>query len=58
MARRDHPGVAPTRIGPELGVALQQHHVVAVLHQLVGGGDTDHPAPHDQHPHPVPLGFP
>ena len=51
MARRDHAGVAPARLGRDLGVALEDDDLVAVPLQLIGGGDADHAAAEHHYAH-------
>ncbi len=51
VAGRDHAGVAPAGLEPRRLAALEDHHLVAVLGELVGGGHADHPGPHDNDLH-------
>ena len=55
MARGDHPGIAPARLTRHGVLPFQEHDLVPVLEQLIGGGDADHPASHDQDPHGGPF---
>src|ERR1700722_8594131 len=51
MARRDHAGVAPAGPGRDLAVALDDHDLVAVALQLIGGGDADAAAAEHDYAH-------
>ena len=51
MAWRDHAGVAPARAGGDLGIAFEQHDLVAVPLQLIGGRDADHAAAEHHYAH-------
>ena len=51
MAGRDHACVAEARAGGDLGVAFEQHDLVAVPLQLIGGRDADHAAAEHHYAH-------
>ena len=51
MTRRDHAGVAPARLGRDLAVALEDDDLMAVLLQLIGGGDAHHASAENDYPH-------
>ena len=51
MAGRDHAGVAQARAGRDLGVAFEDHDLVAVPLQLIGGRDADHAAAEHHYAH-------
>src|SRR5271156_2705379 len=51
MAGRDHAGVAPTRPGGDLAVALDDNDLVAVPLQLIGSSDADHAAAEHDYAH-------
>jgi hypothetical protein len=51
MAWRDHAGVAPARAGSDFGIAFEQHDLVAVPLQLIGGRDADHAAAEHHYAH-------
>ena len=53
MARRDHAGVAPARLGRHHAVALEDDDLVAVFLELIGGRHADHAAAENDYSHDV-----
>ena len=53
MTWRDHPCVAPARLGRDFAVTLEDDDVVTVFLKLIRGGDADDPAAQDDYPHDV-----
>ena len=51
MAGRDHAGVAEACAGRDLWVAFDDHDLVAVPLQLIGGRDADHAAAEHHYAH-------
>ena len=51
MAGRDHARVAEARAGGDFGIAFEQHDLVAVALQLIGGRDADHAAAEHHNAH-------
>ena len=51
MAGRDHAGVAEARAGSDLRIAFDDHDLVAVPLQLIGGRDADHAAAEHHYAH-------